>query len=175
MHRKGRIRTANAYSLDKNFSPTLRSSMHYHNIHHNDLRQEEKVTRLLAQVSDIHDVIGRNLNLMLDRGEKFEGILARSENLNADAAIFRKRSRQARRTMQRRYYFWYVVFAAIIAFFIYLVTAGICGAGLERCRSAAANGGGGNNQQNGEDQSGGNDYENANDENNNNRRNLRWI
>ena len=149
--------------------------MHYHNIHHNELRQDEKVTRLLSQVSNIHDVMGRNLNLMLERGEKFEGILARSENLNADAAVFRKRSRQARRTMQRRYYFWYVVFAAIIAFFIYLVTAGICGAGLERCRSAAANGGGGNNQQNGEDQSGGNDYENANDENNNNRRNLRWI
>ena len=173
MHRKGRIRTAHAYSLDKNFAPTLRSSMHYHNIHHNELRQDEKVTRLLSQVSNIHDVMGRNLNLMLERGEKFEGILERSENLNADAAVFRKQSRQAKRAMQRKYYFYYVVLAAIIAFFIYLVTAGICGPGLERCRSAVANSGSGSNQQNGEDQSDGDDS--GNNENNNNRKNLRWV
>jgi len=161
MHRKGRIRTANAYAMDKNFAPSMRSSMHYHNINHKELRQEEKVTRLLAQVSDLRDVMGRNLSLILKRGEKFDGILARSDALNADAAVFRKKSRQAKRAMQRKYYFWYVVFAVIFVFFLYVVTAGICGPGLDRCKSSngqgsggGGNGGGGNDQQGGGDNNG---------------------
>ena len=171
MHRKGRIRTAHAYSLDKNFSPTLRSSMHYHNIHHKELRQDEKVTRLQAQVSNVRDVMGRNVNMILERGEKFEGILARSDALNADAAVFRKKSRQAKRAMQRKYYFWYVVFAGALVVFIYMVTAGICGAGFERCKSKVANNGGGNDQQGDGDQYG--DDNSGNDDSN--RKNLRLV
>lgn len=150
MHRKGRIRTANAYALDKNFAPTMRSAMHYHNVHHKELRQEEKVTRVLAQVQDIRDVMGRNLNMILERGDKFEGILAKSDQLNADADIFRKNSRQAKRILRRRYYFWYAVFAAIVIVFLYMVVAGVCGAGLQRCRrsddAGSSNANGGNEQ-----------------------------
>jgi len=151
MYRKGRIRTANAYALDKNFSPNMRSAMHYHNVNHKKLRQEEKVTRLLVQVSDIRDVMGRNLNMILERGEKFDGILARSDKLNADASVFRKKSRQAKRAMQRKYYFWTVIFTAVFITFLYIVTAGVCGAGFNRCKSSQQQSGGENDQQGGGD------------------------
>lgn len=166
MHRKGRIRTANAYAMDKNFAPTMRSSMHYHNIHHKELRQEEKVKRHLAQVSDLRDVMGRNLNMILERGEKVEGLLARSDALNADAAVFRKKSRQAKRAMQRKYYFWYAVFAFVFVCFIYIVTAGICGPGLDRCKSSTEQGGGGG---------GGNDQQGGGDDNGDGNRLLRFV
>ena len=163
MHRKGRIRTANAYALDKNFGPTMRSAMHYHNIHHKELRQEEKVTRMLAQVQDIRDVMGRNLHMILERGQRFDGILAKSDKLNADADVFRKKSREAKRILQRRYYFWIAVFAVVVLFFLYIVVVGVCGAGLKRCRASTyqqdgggGGGGGGNGNQGGDEQDGGN-------------------
>jgi len=148
MYRKGRIRTANAYALDKNFLPTMRSSMHYHNIHHKELRQEEKVMSMLAQVQDIRDVMGRNLQLILERGEKFDGILAKSEKLNEDANVFRKKSRAAKRMMQRKYYFWFVVFAVVLLAFLYIVVMGVCGAGLKRCRASDNSGSSGNQSNN---------------------------
>jgi vesicle-associated membrane protein 7 len=133
-HRAGRIKTANAYALDKNFAPTVRSAMHYHNIHHKDLRQDAKVTVLLAQVSNMRDVMGRNLHMILDRGDYLEELLDKSETASADASIFRKRARTAKRIMQRRYYFWYAVMAFIVVVFLYMSLVSMCGLKFEYCR-----------------------------------------
>lgn len=110
--------------------------MHYHNIHHKELRQDASVKLLLAQVQDIRDVMGRNLNMILERGEKFDGLLTKSENLSKDAQVFKKKARTAKRVMQRKYYFCYAVLAFIIAVFLYMTVVSTCGVRLEYCRKA---------------------------------------
>lgn len=155
MHRAGRIKTCNAYALDKNFAPTMRSAMHYHNINHKEIRQEERVTLMLAQVQDMRDVMGRNISMMLERGERFDNILSKSEALNKDAQIFKKNANTTKAILRRRYYFWYVVFIGIIIVFLYIVMTAVCGFDLSRCRSNA-NGGGGGDEQGGNAEQGGN-------------------
>jgi hypothetical protein len=111
--------------------------MHYHNIHHNEIRQDEKVALLMAQVQDIRKVMGRNLHMILERGEKFEGLLTKSEVLTKDAQIFKKRTNTAKCMMQRKYYSWYAMGIGIVALFIYVVVVFSCGLRLEYCRASS--------------------------------------
>lgn len=159
MYRPNRIQTANAYSLSNNFSPTMRSSMHYHNIHAKELRQDEAVSALLVKVENIRTVMGRNLNMILERGVKFENLLIQSENLNQDAQVFKKRSKAARGMMQRRYYFTYAILVFIVAVFLYMTVVSTCGFRLEYCRASSRNSNNENSSEStsqGEDNSGGN-------------------
>jgi Synaptobrevin len=111
--------------------------MHYHNIHHNEIRQDEKVALLMAQVQDIRKVMGRNLHMILERGEKFEGLLTKSEVLTKDAQIFKKRTHTAKCMMQRKYYSWYAMGIGLVALFIYVVLVFSCGLRLEYCRASS--------------------------------------
>jgi vesicle-associated membrane protein 7 len=138
-YRTGRIKTANAYSLNSNFSPTMRASMHYHNIHAKELRQDEKVSCLLIKVENIRTVMGRNLHMILQRGEKFDTLLTQSETLNKDAQVFKKKSKAAKVMMQRKYYFWYAILAFILAVFLYMTVVSACGLRLEYCRASSQN------------------------------------
>lgn len=157
MFRSGRINTANAYSLTNNFSPTMRSSMHYHNIHAKEIRQDDKVKALLIRTENIRTVMGRNLNMILERGEKFNTLLSKSEALNKDAQVFKKKSLQAKRMMQRKYYFCYAICVFVFAVFLYMTIVSTCGIRLEYCRSASHSSSNTSNSNSGE--GGGESYE----------------
>jgi Synaptobrevin len=137
MFRTGRIQTANAYSLSNNFTPTIRSSMHYHNIHMNELRQEEHVQALRIKVDTIRTIMGRNINMILERGTKLDTLLSKSDTLNKDAQVFKKKSKQAKHLMQRKYYFWYAIFAFILIVFLYMTVVSTCGIRFEYCRASS--------------------------------------
>lgn len=158
-HRAGRIANANAYALDKNFSPTVRSAVHYHNVNHKSIAQEERVQRLLAKVENMQKVMGRNIDLLLERGDNLEKMQRKSEQMEKDVAVFKKRSVVLRRKTQRKYYFSVIMLSIIVFAIIYLSTIGICGAGFQYCKPS---GKGGNNN------SGGNNNNNNNSGGNNN-------
>lgn len=139
MYRKRRIDTAHAYSMDQNFAPMIRSGMHYHNINHNEIKQDEKVKQLLAKVENLRDVMGRNIHMLLQRGEKFDTILAKSDQLNADAQIFKKNANRTKQILCRKYYFTFAVFSFIILALLYMALVGVCSFDLSRCKSNGQN------------------------------------
>ena len=145
MFRAGRINTANAYSLTNNFIPTMRSSMHYHNIHAKEIRQDDKVRALLIRTENIRTVMGRNLNMILERGEKFNTLLSKSEALNKDAQVFKKKSKHAKNLMQRKYYFCYAICVFVFAVFLCMTVVSTCGIRLEYCRTHSNSGNNYNN------------------------------
>jgi vesicle-associated membrane protein 7 len=121
--------------MDQNFSPMIRSTMHYHNIHHNEIKQDEKVKNLLAKVENIRDVMGRNIHMLLQRGEKFDDILAKSDKLNMDAQVFKKNAKHTKQILCRRYYFTCAVLSFIILALLYMSLVGVCGFDLSRCKN----------------------------------------
>ena len=164
MFRSGRINTANAYSLTNNFSPTMRASMHYHNIHAKEIRQDDKVKALLIRTENIRTVMGRNLNMILERGEKFNTLLSKSEALNKDAQVFKKKSKQAKHMMQRKYYFCYAICVFVFAVFMYMTVVSTCGIRLEYCRGTSYSSSNTSNDSNNSNSGGGgetNDSENG--------------
>jgi hypothetical protein len=136
-HRKGRIETANAYALDKDFSPTVRSCMHHHNINHKSIAQEERVINLMAKVDNMKHVMGTNIHLMLERSDALEELVDKSETLEEDAAVFRRKSTVVRRRHQRKFWFKRMVLAALFligfSMFLYVTTVAFCGARLQYC------------------------------------------
>ncbi|CAJ1962835.1 unnamed protein product [Cylindrotheca closterium] len=92
-----KLRSCNAYALNSEFTPNLRSAMHYYNINCDKLSQDQHVNGLLVQVEDMKVILGRNIQLLLDRGEKVDRLLATSDKTLAETNVFRQRSERVKK------------------------------------------------------------------------------
>ncbi|XP_019163036.1 PREDICTED: vesicle-associated membrane protein 721-like [Ipomoea nil] len=82
----GKATTAVAHSLNKGFGPKLKKQMQYCVDHPEDITMLAKVT---AQVSELEGVIKEKVLEVLDRGEKLEILLEKTENLRLEAQEFK--------------------------------------------------------------------------------------
>lgn len=131
-----RIANANAYAFQKAFTPNIRAQMHYHNTNHTSIAQEDRVRDLLAQVSDMKGVMGRNITLLLDRGDSLQRLSDKSQMALSDASVFRKQAQYHRNRQMRRYYVSVFFTLLAISFFIFILSVSICGVGLKHCRAS---------------------------------------
>jgi vesicle-associated membrane protein 7 len=142
MYKPGRISRANAYSLDGAFKPTMRSAMHHYNVNHDKIARDDGVRALLARVDDMKSVMGRNINLLMERGEKFDYLVQKSDALVEDAQVFKKRARIMDHKRKRKICMTQAVCGCFIFIMILTLvlaaTVGICGVGLQYCRAKAA-------------------------------------
>ena len=141
-NRARRIATVNAYGMDKSFAPTFRSTLHYYNINQSTLRQDDKVTKLMAQVEDMKAVMGRNIQLSMRRAANLEKLSGISQSLEEDVQVFYKKSKVAKRNRQRKYYRVYAAMVLMILLVIYFVMAAICGWSLNCVAKFSGNDGG---------------------------------
>jgi vesicle-associated membrane protein 7 len=157
LFKPNRIQRCNAYGLDKIFKPNMRSAMHYYNVNHGTLVRDERVQKVMAKVQDMRDVMSRNVNLLLERGDTVDSLLAKSDMLNEDAKVFKKKSGVMLRQQRRKYWLRKAVLAVIILLLITWATIGVCGVGLHYCRIRENRGGeGGNGDGGGNGDDGGN-------------------
>lgn len=126
-HWKSRIKSANAYAMDKSFAPTFRTTMHYYNINQSKLAREEKVTRLMAQVEDMTVVMNRNINLLFQRGGNLEKMLRKSEDMEVDCQVFKKKARSVKKRKERKFYRVYAVLILMVLALFYIIMAAACG------------------------------------------------
>lgn len=148
LFKQSRIQRCNAYGLDKIFKPNMRSAMHYYNINHGTLVRDERVQKVMAKVQDMKEVMSRNVNLLLERGENVDSLLTKSDMLNEDAKVFKKKSGVMLRQQRRKYWLRKAVMGVIIILLVLWATIGVCGVGLHYCR-IRENGNGGGNSDNG--------------------------
>lgn len=132
--RAGRINTANAYSLNKEFQPNLRSAMHYHNVHHEEVACDEKVQKIMSNVDSLKRVMGRNIALVLENQQKFEALIAKSDIMKEDAIIFKKKSNVLKVTTRNKAYCYSVMFFLLILTVTMLGLITFCGQGMQYCR-----------------------------------------
>jgi hypothetical protein len=133
LYKERRIENANAYGLDKDFGPHLRSAMHYYNSNSERLRREAKVENLAKQIESMKAVMGRNINLALERGENLNKLVEKSDQTRRDSLVFKKRGEHLKKTMM-----WqnmkYSFFLGGLAFgLVWLFVSCMCGLNLSRC------------------------------------------
>lgn len=97
-----KVLNCNAYAMNKDFAPNMRSAMHYYNVNCDTLSRDRKISALMTQVEDMKSILGRNLQLMLDRGEKVDRLLATSDRAVRDSAVFRRRSEKVKKMKKLR-------------------------------------------------------------------------
>ncbi|XP_027334443.1 vesicle-associated membrane protein 722-like isoform X1 [Abrus precatorius] len=119
----GRATTATAKSLNRDFGPKLKEHMQYCADHPEEV---SKLAKVKAQVSEVKDVMMENIEKVLDRGEKIEVLVDKTENLRYQAQDFRQQGTQLRRKM------WYqnmkikLIVLGIIIALILIIVLSVC-------------------------------------------------
>ncbi|KAG6510167.1 vesicle-associated membrane protein 727-like [Zingiber officinale] len=85
-----------AYSLDREFGPRLKGHMQYCINHPEEM---SKISKLKTQVTEVKDIMMDNIEKVLDRGEKIELLVDKTQSLQFQADDFQRHGRQLRRRM----------------------------------------------------------------------------
>lgn len=85
-----------AYNLDREFGPRLKEHMQYCMSHPEEM---SKLSKLRAQITEVKGVMMDNIEKVLDRGERIELLVDKTENLQFQADVFQRQGRQLRRKM----------------------------------------------------------------------------
>ncbi|KAI4373091.1 hypothetical protein MLD38_011254 [Melastoma candidum] len=107
-----------AYNLDREFGPKLKDHMQYCMTHPEEM---SKLSKLKAQITEVKGIMMDNIEKVLDRGERIELLVDKTENLQFQADVFQRQGRQLRRKM------WFqniqvklMIVGAVVAFLLLL-------------------------------------------------------
>ncbi|KAI9115162.1 hypothetical protein K1719_014175 [Acacia pycnantha] len=92
----GKAATASTRGLNKEFGPKLKEQMQYCVDHPEEI---SKLAKVKAQVSEVKGVMMENIEKVLDRGEKIELLVDKTENLRSQAQDFKAQGTKVKRKM----------------------------------------------------------------------------
>ncbi|XP_042058503.1 putative vesicle-associated membrane protein 726 [Salvia splendens] len=119
----GKALTASPNSLKREFGPKLKEQMQYCVDHPEEISQIAKVK---AQVSEVKGVMMQNIEKVLDRGEKIELLVDKTDNLKSQAQDFRKQGTKMKRNMWIENMKIKLVVFGIVALLALLVALSVC-------------------------------------------------
>ena len=120
-----KIAKAKSYEMDKAFRTELAKLVHYYNENRTKFARQDKVNNLLDQVDDLTKVLGRNIDMVLEREAKLDDLVQQSEIMMHDTKVFRKKSVILKKKVRRDYMKWYLVGGAVGVLFIFWVITGM--------------------------------------------------
>ncbi|EPS71680.1 hypothetical protein M569_03080, partial [Genlisea aurea] len=92
----GKAANAGPNALKKEYGPKLMEHMQYCVDHPEEIN---KLAKVKAQVTEVKGVMMQNIEKVLDRGEKIELLVDKTENLRSQAQDFRKQGTRMKRKM----------------------------------------------------------------------------
>ncbi|XXG76994.1 hypothetical protein AAC387_Pa08g1237 [Persea americana] len=119
----GKAATAVANSLNKSFGPKLKEHMQYCADHPEEI---SKLAKVKAQVSEVKGVMMGNIEKVLDRGEKIELLVDKTDNLRSQAQDFRQQGKKIRRKMWWENMKMKLIVLGIIVALILIIILSIC-------------------------------------------------
>eukprot|EP00249_Psilotum_nudum_P005070 c18547_g1_i1 orf=407-1072(-) len=119
----GKADTAVAHSLDREFGPKLKDHMQYCVDHPDEIN---KLAKVKAQVSEVKGIMMENIEKVLDRGEKIELLVDKTENLRFQADNFQKQGKQLRRKMWLQNMKVKLVVLGIVIILILIIWLSVC-------------------------------------------------
>jgi len=112
-----------AFSFNEEFSKTIRERMEYYN----GGGSIDNIDNLRNQIDEVKDGMIQNIETVLERGEKIELLVDKTDRLNQQAFRFESSSRNL-----RRHLYWrrirYISFAVIgVTLIVYFISVAACG------------------------------------------------
>ncbi|CAA3023823.1 vesicle-associated membrane 722 [Olea europaea subsp. europaea] len=122
----GKASTAVANSLNREFGPNLKEQMQYCVDHPEEI---SKLAKVKAQVSEVKGVMMENIEKVLDRGEKIELLVDKTDNLSSQAQHFRTQGTQMRRKLWLKNMKMKLIVLGIIIALILIIVLSVCSKG----------------------------------------------
>ncbi|URE37577.1 vesicle-associated membrane protein [Musa troglodytarum] len=119
----GKAATASANSLSREFGSKLKEHMQYCVDHPEEI---SKLAKVKAQVSEVKGVMMENIEKVLDRGEKIELLVDKTENLRSQAQDFRQQGTKMRRKMWLQNMKIKLIVLGIIIALILIIVLSVC-------------------------------------------------
>jgi len=125
--------TAIAFAMNLEFGRVLSSQMAVFNgpmagshAHFGDVHRK---------LDDVKSVMVQNIEMVLERGEKLELLVDKSDRLNTTAFTFEKSSRKLKEAMFWKKVKLYILALSLLGFIVFIITWVACGADFGKCKT----------------------------------------
>lgn len=113
-----------AFSMNENFSKIIKERMDYYN---SDNPSIDSIGNVQNQLEEVKDVMVQNIEKVLERGEKIELLVDKTDRLNQQAFRFESTSRNLRRTLWWKQIRTIACMTTAVALVIFFVASSACG------------------------------------------------
>ena len=124
--------TAIAFAMNLEFSRVLQQQMELFNGPMGDRQQFNAVHQKL---DDVKNVMVQNIEMVLERGEKLELLVDKTDRLNTTAFTFEKSSRRLKEAMFWKKVKLYLLAFTLLGFVVFIITWVACGADFGKCKT----------------------------------------
>lgn len=127
--------SAIAFSMNEDFKGLLTERMDYYNSDFAD-RSIDNIGNVKSQIDEVKDVMVQNIERVLERGEKIELLVDKTDQLNQQAFRFESSSRSLRRTLYWRQMRCRAMMGLVIVITLYFASVSVCGFNYSHCKSS---------------------------------------
>jgi len=122
-----RAQTATAYSLNTEFSLVICEEMKKFNSAPEEDDHPDKISTLRNEVDQVKDIMVRNIDELVERGEKLDLLVDKTDNLTAAAVTFKTSGRNLHRQMWWKNMKLTIGVGLGVVVFVYIITSIGCG------------------------------------------------
>lgn len=120
---------ATAYAFNDSFAPVLQQRMHYYSSD----PSADVINRVRGEITQVKDIMIENIEKVLDRGEKLDLLVDKTELLQGEAFAFRREAKRARRVMWWKNVRMWFIMGGIVAAVVFLIVLAACGWNFKHC------------------------------------------
>lgn len=121
--------TAIAFAMNEEFSPVLKKQLEYYNSN----PASDNIGRVKNTIHEVKDVMVHNIEKVLERGEKIELLVDKTDRLNQQAFKFEKQSKKLKNAMWWNKVKCTIIIVSISSVVLYFIVAMWCGFTLKAC------------------------------------------
>eukprot|EP00946_MAST-07B_sp_MAST-7B-sp1_P004694 g4694.t1 len=115
--------TANAFAMNEDFSPVMQRQMNYYN----DNPNADPLSKVQNQIKDVKNVAMKNIEKVLERGEKIDLLVDKTDRMRNTAVKFHKTSRRLKNTMWWQNVKMWLIIVGVVGVVIFVIAAMACG------------------------------------------------
>ncbi len=127
--------TALAFSLNDEFSPVLKAKMEFYT----SGPTSDNIAEVQARIDSVKDIMVDNIDRVLERGEKIELLVDKTDRLNQQAFKFEKTSRHLKNDLYWRAVRNRCIVFVIICLIIFFIVVMVCGIDFKACDTNTKN------------------------------------
>jgi vesicle-associated membrane protein 7 len=127
-----RGRTAIAFQMNDDFGRDLQKQMAYYNAN----PAADNINRVRNQLEEVKGVMVQNIEKVLERGEKIELLVDKTDKLNNAAFKFERQSKKLKNAMWWRNLKMKLMIGLVVTLVLYIILGMACGFGFQKCKSS---------------------------------------
>jgi vesicle-associated membrane protein 7 len=124
-----KAQTAIAFAMNEEFGKTLQKQMDFYNG-----PTADTFAQVNNKLDDVKNVMVQNIEMVLERGEKLELLVDKTDKLQNQAKRFERSSTKLKQAMFWKRVKLYLLIFFVVALIIWVITAIACGITYDKCK-----------------------------------------